>query len=214
MAASLARACRVLGVTPQTPFPEVKKQYRCMVAAHHPDVGGSATMFKDVKTAFEILRDYHEMHGKRDPGGSWTWRDPRETSREWRRDTADSSPNSSAHSESVGADSQNAPKPSVGSFSWCWWDDFGGVTLPFGICLAVLSYIGYAVVYAKMYGIGAARGLLLCGQRHESMEHLQYRQEMTRQNLAAAVSFVFLLRSGWWVHGFLKRRKRQRRGSC
>lgn len=45
----------------------IKKTYFRMVLRHHPDKGGDAEMFRDIQTAFELLRDLH--HGKRT--GDW-----------------------------------------------------------------------------------------------------------------------------------------------
>ena len=56
--AAMARACQVLGVTPKTPLREAKKKYRATVAVHHPDVAGGEALFKDVRGAYETLRQH------------------------------------------------------------------------------------------------------------------------------------------------------------
>ena len=69
--AAMARACKVLGVTPKTPLSEVKKKYRAMAAVQHPDVaGGDAALFKDVTGAYDTLRQHHADPTASPPSGA------------------------------------------------------------------------------------------------------------------------------------------------
>ena len=51
----------ILGVHPNATQEEIKKSYRALAMAHHPDVGGDEEKFKQITEAYEILS------GKRQP---------------------------------------------------------------------------------------------------------------------------------------------------
>ena len=47
----------VLGVAIDASTEEIKQQYRTLAQLHHPDKGGDAELFKQVKLSYEILSD-------------------------------------------------------------------------------------------------------------------------------------------------------------
>ena len=52
------RTCyEVLGVRPQASTEEIRSAYRRLMRAVHPDVGGTAALFDEVRHAYEILED-------------------------------------------------------------------------------------------------------------------------------------------------------------
>jgi DnaJ-class molecular chaperone len=48
---------QILGVSKSATQEEIKKAYRKLALIHHPDKGGSAEKFKEIKKAYEILSD-------------------------------------------------------------------------------------------------------------------------------------------------------------
>jgi len=49
-------ACKLLDITPPANADDVKKAYRIAAKKHHPDVGGDAEKFKQINTAFELIK--------------------------------------------------------------------------------------------------------------------------------------------------------------
>jgi curved DNA-binding protein CbpA len=47
----------LLGIYPDASMEDIKKAYRTKANIHHPDKGGNAETFKDVKKAYETLYD-------------------------------------------------------------------------------------------------------------------------------------------------------------
>ena len=47
----------VLGVAIDASTEEIKQRYRTLAQLHHPDKGGDAELFKQVKLSYEILGD-------------------------------------------------------------------------------------------------------------------------------------------------------------
>lgn len=48
---------RTLKVATNATPEEIKQAYRKAAAIHHPDKGGSAAMFQEIQTAWEVLKD-------------------------------------------------------------------------------------------------------------------------------------------------------------
>lgn len=62
----------ILGVPRDADADELKKAYRRLAAKHHPDKGGDAETFKEVKEAYETLKDpkkraFYDRHGTAQP---------------------------------------------------------------------------------------------------------------------------------------------------
>ena len=47
----------LLGIYPDASMDDIKKAYRSKANIHHPDKGGNAEIFKDIKKAYETLHD-------------------------------------------------------------------------------------------------------------------------------------------------------------
>jgi len=50
----------ILGVSKNSSQQDIKKAYRSLAHKHHPDKGGDATRFQQVKEAYEVLSDPHK----------------------------------------------------------------------------------------------------------------------------------------------------------
>lgn len=54
---------KILGVSRDATFEEVRKAYRRAATKYHPDAGGDAWVFQQVQQAFDILREQFERGG-------------------------------------------------------------------------------------------------------------------------------------------------------
>ncbi len=54
--AELRQAMEVLGIDPATPWAEVRRRYRELMATHHPDRGGDEERAKEITRAYQLLR--------------------------------------------------------------------------------------------------------------------------------------------------------------
>lgn len=60
-------ACRILGVQWGSSLEQIKQAFRYQAKIHHPDMGGNAEKFKQVKEAYEYLRTASVLQGKKLP---------------------------------------------------------------------------------------------------------------------------------------------------
>lgn len=49
----------LLGLAPSAKWPDIKKAYRQLVAKYHPDKGGDAQRFMEIRQAYECLKQTH-----------------------------------------------------------------------------------------------------------------------------------------------------------
>ncbi len=54
--AELRQAMETLGVAPNTPWREVRRRYRELMATHHPDHGGDEERAKEITRSYQLLR--------------------------------------------------------------------------------------------------------------------------------------------------------------
>ncbi len=47
----------ILGLSENATFEEIKSKYKSLAQQHHPDKGGDAEFFKEIKNAYEVLSD-------------------------------------------------------------------------------------------------------------------------------------------------------------
>jgi len=69
----MANAYEILGVPKGASEDEIKKAYRKLASAHHPDKGGDTAKFQEIQSAYETLSDPHKraQHDNPNPFGGF-----------------------------------------------------------------------------------------------------------------------------------------------
>eukprot|EP00759_Apiculatamorpha_spiralis_P051402 PhF_6_TR5216/c0_g1_i1/m.7524 len=151
----IARACKMLGVTTETPLSQVKLKYRALAATMHPDAGGDEQTFKELTSSYEMLKQYHNI-------------DTNTTGA-----TGAGRPHDPAYEQQRKNRPQPSPTSNLMSFrQFLWQSDFWEYTFPLGAFFVTAGVLAYTYQLGEKQGAYYIRRMMGYGGDMTSAEKL------------------------------------------